>query len=318
MVNPPEEAGSPGQSGVPSPIREAYRTSRGLMVLGTLEQFSQSEHRQAFQHEAQLILTSPPFPLNRKKAYGNLTGQEYADWLAGFAPLFRELLAEDGSIVVEMGNAWEKGRPTMSTLPHRALLAFLDAGGFRLCQEFICYNKARLPSPAQWVNVERIRVKDSFTRIWWMSPSDRPKADNRQVLKEYSKSMMSLLATETYNAGRRPSEHSIGSRSFLRNNKGAIPSNVFVFANTSATDPYQRYCRERGIRPHPARMTYSLAEFFIKFLTDPGNLVLDPFAGSNTTGAASESLQRRWLSVEPSQEYVAGSRGRFSIDCLEA
>lgn len=291
--------------------QEAYRTSRGIMFHGTIEKAYTAFINRDYQHKIQLILTSPPFPLNRKKAYGNLIGQDYIDWLIGLAPLFQDMLTSDGSIVIELGNAWEKGKPTMSTLPLRTLLALLDSGGFNLCQQFIYYNNARLPTPAQWVNVERIRVKDAFTHIWWMSPSDRPKASNRNVLKEYSLSMVNLLEKQKYNAGKRPSEHSIGAKSFLRDNKGAIPANVLIKANTGSSDPYQKYCRKMQLKPHPSRMSYDVAEFFIKFLTDPGDIVLDPFAGSNTTGAAAEHLDRRWISIEPVSEYIDGSKGRF-------
>lgn len=259
----------------------------------------------------QLVFTSPPFPLNHKKRYGNVQGEAYVEWLASFARLVRELLAPDGSIVIELGNAWEPGRPVMSTLGLRALLAFLHAGDFSLCQQFVCHNPARLPSPAQWVTVERIRAKDSYTQVWWMSPCDRPRADNRRVLKAYSAAMLKLLTSGKYNRARRPSQHHIGATSFLRNNSGAIPSNVLSFANTMAKDEYQAYCRARGLPTHPARMPPGLAEFFIKFLTEPGDVVLDPFAGSNTTGAVAERLQRRWVSIEPRQDYVEGSRGRF-------
>lgn len=138
--------------------------------------------------KAQLIFTSPPFPLNTKKKYGNLNGKEYIRWLANFAPVFTEFLKPDGSIVLEIGNAWEPGEPVMSTVVLKALLRFLEKGGLYLCQEFIWYNPARLPSPVQWVNVERIRVKDAFTRLWWMSPTTKPKADNSKVLREYSAS----------------------------------------------------------------------------------------------------------------------------------
>ena len=295
----------------------AYRTSLGVMFSGTVEDIIGSPTNKTFTHKIQLILTSPPFPLNRKKAYGNLTGQEYIDWLTSIAPLFRDLLTEDGSIVIELGNAWEKGRPTMSTLPMRTLLALLDSGGFKLCQQFIYYNKARLPTPAQWVNIERIRVKDAFTHIWWMAPSDRPRASNRRVLKEYSSAMLNLLEKQKYNAGKRPSEHHIGASSFLHDNSGAIPSNVLIFANTSASDPYQKYCRKMNLKPHPSRMAYGVSEFFIKFLTDPGEIVLDPFAGSNTTGAVAEHLNRRWFSIEPVKEYIEGSKGRFIDSGLE-
>lgn len=280
----------------------------------------------------QLILTSPPFPLNRKKKYGNLTGEEYLGWLAKLAPLFREYLTMDGSIVLELGNAWEPGAPVMSTLPMRALLQFLESGGLRLCQEFICFNTARLPSPAQWVTVERIRVKDAFTRVWWMSPCERPKADNRKILTPYSKSMRELLRKGTYNAGPRPSEHHVGQISFLTDNGGAIPPNVVVpreaeidgvplevlpLPNTKANAPYQQYCREHGISPHPARMSEGLAEFFIRFLTDQGDWVLDPFAGSNTTGAVSERMQRRWIAIEMNPQYVAGSEVRVRRPLLQ-
>ena len=149
-----------------------------------------------------MIFTSPPFPLNRKKKYGNKTGEEYLTWLHDLAPRLTELLTPDGSIVMELGNAWEPGSPVMSTLALEAFLAFKEAGKLNLCQQFVCHNPARLPSPAQWVNVERIRVKDSFTHIWWMSPTERPKADNRRVLTEYSDEMKDLLTRRSYNGGR--------------------------------------------------------------------------------------------------------------------
>lgn len=281
------------------------------MIVGTAEQVLLSRALRKYRGKIQLIFTSPPFPLNRKKRYGNFRGEEYKEWLASFAPVFREFLKPAGSIVMELGNAWEPGRPVMSTLALEALLAFLKKGQFHLCQQFICYNPARLPSPAQWVNVERIRVKDAYTHVWWMSPSQRPNADNRRVLKNYSPSMLRLLNSGKYNAGKRPSEHKIGEKSFLRNNNGAIPPNVLTFSNTVASDEYQEYCRKRRLRVHPSRMPTGLAEFFVKFLTAPRNLVLDPFAGSNTTGAVAERLKRRWISIEPRQEYVIGSRGRI-------
>ena len=207
-------------------IRAAYRTHRGVMLRAQAEDFLESSLAKSHEGKVQLIFTSPPFPLNRKKRYGNLQGEAYVKWLADFAPLFRNLLKPDGSIVMELGNAWEPGHPVMSTLALRALLAFLEKGKLHLCQQFICYNPARLPSPAQWVNVERIRVKDAYTHVWWMAPTEKPKADNRRVLKEYSESMLKLLSSQKYNAGRRPSQHKIGEKSFLTDNKGAIPSNV--------------------------------------------------------------------------------------------
>lgn len=297
---------------VPTPsVCVAYRTALGRSMLGQAEEVLASSYGKRLIGQVDLIFTSPPFPLNRKKKYGNHQGEQYVEWLSSFAHKLRALLKPKGSIVIELGNTWEPGKPVMSTLTLRALLAFMDCGGFTLCQQFIWHNPARLPSPAQWVNVERIRVKDAYTHLWWLSTTDRPFANNRQILTEYSPSMKELLAKQSYNTGKRPSQHHIGKTSFLTNNAGAIPSNVITMANTHANTDYQEYCREHKLQPHPARMPIGLAEFFIKFLTEPEGLVLDPFAGSNTTGAASERLGRRWFSIEAQRDYIQGSMGRF-------
>lgn len=300
---------SPFQGRPPKGV--AYRTRYGRIFQGKAENILSLPSLQAFNGRINLIFTSPPFPLNTKKRYGNLNGDEYIEWLTDFASIFRELLTDDGSLVVELGNAWEPGRPVMSTLALKALLSLQERGDLSLCQEIIWHNPARLPSPAQWVTIDRIRLKDSFTRFWWMSPSDRPQADNRRVLKNYSPHMQRLLERQSFNAGRRPSQHYISEKAFLANNGGAISPNVLSIPNTRSTDSYQKFCREQNLDPHPARMPPELADFFISFLTKEGDLVLDPFAGSNTTGAAAETLKRFWISIEPDDDYIQSSKGRF-------
>ncbi|MGH7870432.1 MAG: DNA methyltransferase, partial [Candidatus Dormibacteraceae bacterium] len=204
-----------------------------------------------------------------------------------------------------------------------ALLAFQESAGLCLCQHIICHNPARLPTPAQWVTVERSRLKDSFTHVWWMAAQPRTKADNRKVLTPYGARMNDLLRRGSYNAGMRPSGHRISKTGFLTNHGGAIapsmidvegpgaPSSVLRFSNTAWEAGYVEYCKTQQLEPHPARMRPALAAFFIEFLTDPGDLVLDPFAGSNTTGAVAERIKRRWLSVEANRTYAEGSKGRF-------
>ena len=291
-----------------------YNTDMGSSYHGLCEDVLRNKSFEQYKGKVQLIFTSPPFPLNRKKKYGNLQGSEYVAWLSNFASLFKDFLSPDGSIVMELGNAWNNKSPTISTLPLETFLSFKRAGNLHLCQEFICFNPARLPSPAQWVTIERIRVKDSFTRLWWFSSTPRPKANNLNVLTEYSDSMKKLLKSGKYNSGKRPSEHVISGSSFLKDNGGAIPPNVLTVSNTNSNDPYLKYCKEHGLNPHPARMPSDLATFFIKFLTAENDLVMDPFAGSNVTGITAEKLGRRWISIDPDEEYIRGSVGRF-MDC---
>jgi site-specific DNA-methyltransferase (cytosine-N4-specific) len=247
-----------------------------------------------------------------------LKGNDYLEWLEDLAPKFADLLSEKGSMVIEIGNAWNPDEPTMSTLPVEALMAIKKAAKLHLCQEFICNNPARLPTPVQYVNVERCRMKDSWTRLWWLSKTPRPKANNKNVLLPYSKAMLDLLKRQSYNSGKRPSEHSIGARSFLKNNGGSIPASylndqmlqdylnsLLSISNTASNgDPYIEYCRSNGIPMHPARMQQSLVAFFISFLTDAGDMVFDPFGGSNTTGAVAHSLKRQWITTEVSDKYI--------------
>ena len=260
-----------------------------------------------------LIVTSPPFALQRKKEYGNVAPAEYVQWFNQFTDDFFRILTDDGSLVIDIGGSWTKGQPTR-TLYHFELLIAL-AKKFHLAQEFYWYNPARLPSPAEWVTVRRIRVKDAVDPIWWLSKSPTPKADNRKVLNPYSEAMKQLLKNG-YKAKKRPSGHDI-SANFSKENDGAIPSNLLSVSNTESNSSYLTACRDAGIPPHPARFPAALPEFFIRFLTDEGDRVLDPFAGSNVTGEAAERLGRRWWAIELEEDYLSGSKFRFRQPALQ-
>ncbi len=256
-----------------------------------------------------LILTSPPFALTRQKEYGNQSAEKYIEWFLPFAYEFKRVLTDNGSFVLDLGGAYLPGNPVRSIYQYELLVRLCKEVGFFLAQEFYHYNPARLPTPAEWVTVRRIRVKDSVNAVWWLSKTPYPKADNRKVLKPYSKSMKQLLKNG-YKAKMRPSGHDI-SNSFQKDNQGAIPPNLLEIANTESNSVYLRRCKAVGIQPHPARFPQGFAEFFVKFLTEEGDLVLDPFAGSNTTGFVAETWQRQWISFEMSEDYVIGSRYRF-------
>jgi site-specific DNA-methyltransferase (cytosine-N4-specific) len=288
-----------------------YNTENGICINEKCEKVIDKYLIPNYSGKIQLIFTSPPFPLNRAKKYGNLLGEEYKQWLCEIGNSLKYLLTDDGSIVIEIGNAWNQGEPTFSTLPIETLLEFKNKCNLYLCQEFIYYNPTRLPGPIQWVNKERVRVKDSFTRLWWLSNTPFPYANNANVLEEYSKQMNKLLATGKYNSGRRPSEHKISETAFSINNGGSIPSNVIIAPNTDSNTKYLRKCKEDGVPIHPARMPMQLPEFFIKMLTKPQDIVLDCFAGSNTTGYCAEKLNRQWISIEANKDYYFGSKYRF-------
>jgi site-specific DNA-methyltransferase (cytosine-N4-specific) len=263
---------------------------------------------------AALVFTSPPFALRRKKAYGNVTADEYVDWFWPFAQEIHRLLRPDGSFIYELAGAWNPGRGTRSLFPYQLVLRLCEL--FHLAQEFYWHNPSRLPTPAEWVTIRRTRVKDAVSTLWWLSKSDEPQADNRRVLRPYSPSMRRLLR-DGYQPAMRPSQHEISAH-FQRDNGGAIPPNLLTVPNTCSNDEYLRRCRKAGLPIHPARFPAALPEFFIRFLTEPNQLVVDPFAGSNVTGQAAEQLGRRWLSIEINADYVTGSQLRFDTAVTSA
>jgi len=256
-----------------------------------------------------LIMTSPPFGLVRKKEYGNADAHEYLDWFRPFAGQFRRVLKERGSLVIDIGGAWIPGQPTRSLYHFKLLLMLCEEYGFHLAQEFYWWNPSKLPSPAEWVNIRRIRVKDAVNTVWWLSLSPWPKASNRRVLQPYSPSMKELLE-KGYKAKKRPSGHDI-SENFAVNNGAAIPPNLIAIPNTESNSFYLRYCQSKGIKSHPARFPAALPEYFIRMLTDKGDMVFDPFGGSCVTGEVAERLKRKWVCSELSQDYLTGALGRF-------
>ena len=282
-----------------------YTTEFGAAYVGDALAFL----RQMERDSVDLILTSPPFALERKKEYGNVDANGYVPWFMEFAVEFKRVLRDSGSLVIDIGGSWIRGQPTRSLYHFELVIALCKTLGLHLAQEFYWYNPSKLPSPAEWVTVRRTRVKDAIDPIWWLSKTPNPKASNWRVLKPYSDSMKKLLENG-YRAKLRPSGHDI-SEHFSKDNQGAIPPNLLSIANTDSNSAYLRECRLRGLKPHPARFPHDLPKFFIRFLTDPGDTVVDPFAGSNVTGEVADELGRRWLAFELVEKYLEASKFRF-------
>uniref|UniRef100_E6PYD0 site-specific DNA-methyltransferase (cytosine-N(4)-specific) n=1 Tax=mine drainage metagenome TaxID=410659 RepID=E6PYD0_9ZZZZ len=256
-----------------------------------------------------LIVTSPPFGLVRKKDYGNVESHEYVDWFKSFGNEFKRLLKKSGSLVIDIGGAWIPGQPTRSLYHFELAIMLCRDLGFYLAQEFFWWNPSKLPSPAEWVTVRRIRVKDAVNLVWWFSVSPWPKASNRRVLAPYSDAMKGLLKNG-YRAKLRPSGHDISDK-FSNDNGAAIPPNLLAIPNTESNSYYLKYCEKHGIKPHPARFPSALPEYFIRMLTSEGDTVLDPFGGSCVTGEVCERLRRSWTCIEMRKEYLQGALGRF-------
>lgn len=291
-----------------------YKTDYGLAYLAD----SLDVLRALPEGSINLVVTSPPSARNAKKEPGNVDKSKYVQRFLPFGKEILRVLREDGSLILTAGGSYNQGAPTKSLYHFKLLMVLIEEVGFHLAQECFWYNPAKMPSPAEWVTVRRIRIKESVDYVWWLSKSPFPKADNTRVLKPYSKDMMRLgkgrpRRTQGLSCGIHPTFDRANVGGAIPPNliEGDIPDSLLRFGNNPTNDKYAIRCKEMGLPIHPARFPAALPEFFILMLTDPNDLILDPFAGSNVTGAVAENMQRRWISIEREEEYLVASRFRF-------
>lgn len=288
--------------------RPLFETARGAAFVGdSLELMGRIPDE-----SVDLVVTSPPYALHFEKEYGNVDKADYVEWFLPFAEQILRILKPAGSFILNIGGSYNEGEPTRSLYHFKLLIALVEELGFYLAQECFWYNPAKLPAPAEWVNVRRIRIKDSIEYVWWLCPTPFPKADNRNVLVPYSRDMKKLIR-RGLRGTQRPSGHNITEK-FSRDRGGAIPSNFLEWGNNDSNSAYMQACKEKGIKTHPARFPSVLPDFFTRLLTERGDLVLDPFGGSNTTGRVAEDLERLWLTIDLEEAYVRASALRFDID----
>ncbi len=288
----------------PEPI---YKTKFGALYCAD----SLEHMRQMPNDSVDLVLTSPPYALHFKKDYGNVSQQNYLTWFLPFAREIKRIMKPLGSFVLNLGGAWQAGSPIRSVYHYRTLLTLVDEVGFDLAQEFFWFNPAKMPAPAEWVNVRRIRVKDSVEYIFWLVKDPMAKANNRNVLQPYSEDMKRLIKRGVKQTIR-PSGHVING-TFARDQGGSIPSNLIQCGNNESNSAYIKNSKITGNKIHPARFPAEVPRFFIEFLTNPDDLILDPFAGSNTTGSVAEKLKRKWVGVELRSDYARESELRFKV-----
>lgn len=282
-----------------------YKSKKGKIILGDCFEYL----RTIESNSVDLIVTSPPYALIKKKEYGNKDSSDYIEW---FRPLAKEIfrvLKKTGSFVLNIGGSWNRGKPTRSLYHFKILIMLCEEIGFNLAQELYFWNPSKLPNPAEWCTIRKIRVKDSIEPIWWLSKTPYPKASNQRVLQPYSRSMENLLVNG-YEAKLRPSGHDISDKFMIRH-KGSITSNLLAMPNTESNSHYLKYCQENKLTPHPARFPSTLPEFFIRMCTDENDVVIDPFGGSCVTGEVAEKLNRKWTCCDTSEEYLKGAMGRF-------
>jgi site-specific DNA-methyltransferase (cytosine-N4-specific) len=256
-----------------------------------------------------LVVFSPPFPLAVPREYWNPPRNEYVSWLVSFLPFVGHVLAPHGSLVVEIGETWQEGVPLRSPHVRQFLNRAVDELGWHEAQALYLYNPSTMP-PNRWVGNEGVRLKPAVSSVLWLVRDPHAVADNRRVRREYSARGKEVIKKPQKGRFFHPSGHDRGE-AMDRDRGGAIEDSLQVFPNTASNTPYQRRCRTVDVPIHPARFAPGFVAFMIEFLTLPGMTVLDPLAGSNTTGMVAEMRGRRWIAFEQSHGHLAASAFRF-------
>lgn len=272
-----------------------FQTGLGLLVDGSV----------------QACITSTPFPIVGGRDYGIFTPDQVVNLVEELFIGLKPKLRADGSVFLNLADVWERGRPTRSLYQERILLNLVERHGFFLADRFAWHSPTK-PAATDWVTKRRVRVRSSMESFFWLSPSPNPKADNRNVLVPYGRTMQRALAAGGDRRASRPSGHGHAGASYTKDNGGAIPPNFFCATNAAGNTPYHRYCRTMKLPIHPARFpSGGILEFFVRLATAPGDLVVDLCAGSQQLNDVCERLGRQWFTTEKNLAFIRGGESYF-------
>lgn len=288
-----------------------FSTELGVAILGSCDNvFSKIDA------PIVLCLTSPPYPLAKPRSYGNVSEEQFVDWFCRTIEPVVKNLVHGGSIAINVSNdVFLPGLPARSLYRERLVIALCERFGLYKIDEIPWINESKPPGPVAWASKERFLLNVAWEPVYWFSNSPlHLHSDNRRILKEHTDRHLELIR----NGGERRTHmasdgaYVVRPGSYSNVTEGAIQRNVLHFGHACGDQrAYKRDARALGLPAHGAPMPLSLAKLLVKYLTRPGDLVCDPFAGSHTTAKAAELLGRRWLSTELMLEYIMGAATRF-------
>lgn len=302
-----------------SPMNQArayFTTQNGISFWGDANAMPS-----LFHEEIDLIVTSPPY-FGHQREYGGFAGSEvgFVDEMVSIIEAWLRMLTNTASIVLNLGDVTEKGEGCLSLYKERLLLALRSRLGLKLVGKFYWISPTKMPT-GHWVTKSRRDVVNAAEDCYWFSLNPKEvKANNRNVLVEYSEKQKQYIESSQRKSParkKRPSGQAANAESFYVDNGGAIPNNLIYAVPEPAQSPYSKYCEEHGLPRHPAMFPAEVPEFFIRYLTERGDVCWDPFAGSAVSGVAAELNDRYWISSELGKEYVEGQIGRMLVNDIQ-
>jgi site-specific DNA-methyltransferase (adenine-specific)/site-specific DNA-methyltransferase (cytosine-N4-specific) len=244
------------------------------------------EQLKTFQGSVDLVVTSPPYADSRKKHYDSMHPEHFAEWFSTFHDVLWNSLKGDGSLVINIKDKVVDG------VRHRYVwetISRLTALGWNCIEDYMWHKPN--PMPGYWPT----RLRDGWEYCFHLAKSKKPYMNQDAVripIGDWAKTRLEKLGE-----GDKKRHNSGNDSGFGRDlsrwvgKDTVLPTNVLDFSPVT---------RNKG---HPAAFPPDLPQFFIKLLSRPGGLILDPFGGSGTTAIAALSLQRDCVLVDNSEEY---------------
>lgn len=253
-----------------------------------------------------LILCSPPYPA-KTRSYGRMEVPEWLDWMSKLTALWKDLIADDGTIAVNLMDTFIPGTPALDPYIERFTLDAIDTHGLCLADRMIWHAPNKLAN-IQWTLKTRERPRNTLEHILLFSKTPMPDWNIDRV--EVSPPNRNRKVDSRTTPSTRPSGYLIDPARFS-NTSRPVPDNLIKAGPAPGNDRYSRRCRESGTIPHPARFPESLPKRIIGLTTRPLDICYDPMAGSNTTGKVALDMGRRFIASEAMLDYVRSSAFRF-------
>lgn len=243
-----------------------------------------------------LIVTSPPYSDQRKNNYGGITADEYVDWFLPRAEQMKYCLKPTGSFVLNIKEKAIKGERHTYVIE---LILGMRKQGWRWVEEY-CWHKKN-SYPGKWPN----RFRDAWERLLHFTKDKKFKMNQDAVrvpMGDWKEVRLKDLSATDKKRDLSAHNNGFGKRvANWKNRDMAYPTNVLHMATQ---------CNYSG---HPAVFPEKLPGWFIQLFTDPGDMVLDPFAGSGTSLVAAKKLGRSSVGIDISKDYCRLMRKRVKV-----
>lgn len=245
-----------------------------------------------YDESVKLVITSPPYA--DTLSYGdnviNKSLYEYADWFAILGKKIKRVLKSDGSFILNIND--RVNNKERSLYVFETVIKLCQVSGLQLYDTYIWAKKSGLPTGG------KKRLNDKFEYIFHFVKNKNKFKCNMDLVREpYADSTKNRVNTPVGVNDTVDKNGKVISklRKIELNPLGKIPTNVFDF-------PTAGTIRSQSAK-HPAAFHPDLPRWFIKWLTDENDTILDPFMGSGTVAEVCIEMGRQYIGFELNEEY---------------